>query len=326
MEPMNDDLLIRYLLRETTAAEDKAVHIWMEADPINEKRYSELRWIWESSKKISPAEIRDTDHAWQRFKERRELLPSKVAKHRFLLSSTWIRVAASLTLLVGFIWTFTFFLPHNGMAYFTSVKLESGDQVLNERLLDGSWIVLNKHTSLSYSQPLFSNLRKVQLNAGEAYFDVLPDPDKPFLVTAQDISIRVLGTSFHVKTGSKGQEVILESGSVEVTSGSDELTLVPGEMALQDSGTSQLQKSTPDNGLYKYYVNNLFVAENIPLQDLVRVLSEAYGVSIRIADEAMQRQLITTTLIYGSLDQNLEVIRETLDVGILKKSDQIIIE
>ena len=326
MEPINDDLLIRYLLRETTAAEDKVVQTWLEADPVNEKRYSELRWVWGNSKKIAPEDSRDSEEAWQRFKVRREALKSSVTKSRITWSSPWTAVAASIALLIGFIWIFTFLLPHGGQAYFTSVKLVSGNEVVNERLLDGSWVVLNKHTSLSYSQPLFSKQRKVEMNAGEAYFDVEPDPKRPFVITVQDLNIRVLGTSFHVKTSPSGQEVILENGSVEVASGTDKIILEPGEMARRDIPTQQLHKSTPDNELYRYYINNLFVAENIPLQELVRALSEAYGVSIRIADKAMQTQPITTTLPYGSLDQNLEVIRETLNVRILKQEEQVIIE
>jgi transmembrane sensor len=326
MEPITDDLLIRYLLRETTAAEDKVVQTWLEADPVNQKRYSELRWVWENSKKIAQDESRDSEEAWQRFKARREAFQSSLTKSRIIWSSTWTKVAASIALLVGFIWIFTFLLPHGGQAYFTSVNLVSGNEVVNERLLDGSWVVLNKHTSLSYSQPLFSKQRKVQMNAGEAYFDVEPDPKRPFIITVQDLSIQVLGTSFHVKTSPNGQEVILENGSVEVASGTEKIILEPGEMARRDTQTNQLQKSIPDNELYRYYINNLFVAVNIPLQELVQALSEAYGVSIRIADKAMQTQLITTTLTYGSLDENMEVIQETLEVQIIKQGEQIIIE
>ena len=326
MEPMNDDLLIKYLLRETTAEEDKAVLTWIKAEPTNEARYSELQWIWEKSKKINPTETPNTDQAWQRFNERRESFHSSVTKSRMLWSSPWIKVAASVTLLIGLIWIFTFLLPHGGQAYFMSVKLESGDRVITERLLDGSWITLNKYSSLSYSQPLLSKQRSVQLISGEAFFEVKPDPEKPFLVTVQDLSIRVLGTTFHVKTSLNQQEVILEKGSVEVSSGSEKLTLVPGEMALLDTQTSRLQKSTPSNDLYKYYVNNLFIAENIPLEDLVRTLSEAYGEVILIQDKTLQTQPITTTLIFGSLEENLAVISETLNVQILRQGKQIIIE
>ncbi|HSI76848.1 MAG TPA: FecR domain-containing protein [Lunatimonas sp.] len=323
---MNDDLLIKYLLRETTAEEDKAVLTWIKAEPTNEARYSELQWIWEKSKKINPTETPNTDQAWQRFNERRESFHSSVTKSRMLWSSPWIKVAASVTLLIGLIWIFTFLLPHGGQAYFMSVKLESGDRVITERLLDGSWITLNKYSSLSYSQPLLSKQRSVQLISGEAFFEVKPDPEKPFLVTVQDLSIRVLGTTFHVKTSLNQQEVILEKGSVEVSSGSEKLTLVPGEMALLDTQTSRLQKSTPSNDLYKYYVNNLFIAENIPLEDLVRTLSEAYGEVILIQDKTLQTQPITTTLIFGSLEENLAVISETLNVQILRQGKQIIIE
>lgn len=323
---MNDELIIKYLLQETTAEEDKAVQTWLATDPMNKKRYAELQWIWEKSKKINPTETPNTDKAWRRFKERRDSFQSTVTKSQFLWSSPWIKVAASVALVIGFVWIFTFLLPHGGQAYFMSVKLESGDRVVSERLLDGSWITLNKHTSLSYSQPLFSKQRSVQLLSGEAYFDVKPDSDNSFLVAVEDLSIRVLGTTFHVKTSPNQREVILEKGSVEVSSGSERLTLKPGEMALIETNTHLLKRSNPKNDLYKYYVNNLFVADNIPLNDLARALSDAYEEPILIPDEALQKQPITTTLIYGSLDENLAVIGETLNVQILRQGKQVIIE
>jgi transmembrane sensor len=327
MEPINDDLLIRYLLRETSAEEETAVQTWLKADPINKKKYSELQWIWEKSIQINPNETANVDQAWQRFKDRRKSAQSSVPKSRRMWLSPLIKVAASLTLLVGFVWIFSVLLPHGGQAYFTSVILESKDKIVTERLLDGSWITLNKHSRLSYYQPLFSKQRSVRFLAGEAYFDVKPDSDRPFIVNVQDdFNVRVLGTSFHVKISPTRHEVILERGSVEVSSESDKLILTPGEMALIDIGTNQFQKSTPRNDLYKYYVSNLFVAESLPLEDLIHALGDAYGEVILIPDRELQKQPITTTLIYGSLDENLAVIGATLNVQILRKGKQIIIE
>jgi transmembrane sensor len=324
MEPINDELLIRYLLGETSEAEGTAVGQWLKADPDHARKYAELKWVWESSKKAG--QLADPEQAWQKFVERRDVLASNKKPIRNLWSSPWIRVAASLTLLIAFVGLYALSLPHGGKAYFTTVYLESGDAILRERLLDGSEVILNKHSSLSYTQPLFSEVRKVELISGEAYFDVIHLPENLFTVTADELVIRVLGTAFNVSKQDSNPSVTLDRGVVGLVSGRDSLVLAPGEMGIQDRLTGQLQRSKPENELYKYYVNNLFIADNIPLETLVQALRAAYGVEIEIPDQALRNKPITTTLPYGNLDQNINVISETLELQIIKQGNKIILE
>lgn len=321
MELINDELLIRYLLGETTEAEGDAVGQWLKADPANAKQYEELQWVWDSSKKAG--QVADPEQAWQKFVKRRDASGTKT---RSLWSSPWIKVAASLTLLLSLIGIYALTLPHLGKAYFTAVYLESGDAVLRERLLDGSEVILNKHSRLSYSQPLFSKVRKVELLSGEAYFDVIHLSDNLFTVTTDALSIQVLGTAFHVSKKDKRQTVTLDRGAVGMYSDRDFLVLAPGEMGVLDRTTLQLQRTRPDNELYKYYFNNLFVADNIPLETLIEAMAGAYGVEIEIQDQALRDRPITTTLPFGNLDQNLDVISETLQVRIVRQGNKIILE
>lgn len=325
MEPINDDLLIRYLLRETNATEDASVSAWLKSDPSHEKRYAALSWVWEESKRIPEKEIPDTEMAWERFKAKREAPKALPLQVGMGWTSTWVKMAASIVLLVTFTWIGTLFLPHGGRAYFTEVSLVSGDTVRTERLLDGSTIILNKNTTLSYFQPLFSNQRLVQFRSGEAFFEVAHDGERPFVVEAAEFSVRVLGTSFHVKAGTITQKVILEKGSVAIASAASTITLSPGEMAILDQKTQTIQKSGLSNTLYRYYVSNQFVADSLPLAELVQALSEAYGVVISIRSSVLQSTPISTTLSYGSLEENLTVIQETLQVRISKEGEQIVI-
>jgi transmembrane sensor len=81
-------------------------------------------------------------------------------------------------------------------------------------LRDGSTVDLNAGTRVAVE---FSRTeRRVQFEDGEAYFDIAPDPTRPFVVHAGDLRIRAVGTAFNVRIQSDGIDVVVTEGKVEV--------------------------------------------------------------------------------------------------------------
>jgi transmembrane sensor len=85
-------------------------------------------------------------------------------------------------------------------------------------LADGSSVTLNADSRLKYPASFDGPTREVYLT-GEAFFDIQKDPDHPFIIHTDKMIIRVLGTSFNVKSypGDASMETTLLQGSVEVT-------------------------------------------------------------------------------------------------------------
>ena len=86
-------------------------------------------------------------------------------------------------------------------------------------LPDGSQVWLNAGSNLDYNNSHFNkDIREVSLN-GEAYFDVVKNSEKPFIIHTKKMDIKVLGTSFNVRSYSdeKFAEAALIRGSLEVT-------------------------------------------------------------------------------------------------------------
>ena len=88
----------------------------------------------------------------------------------------------------------------------------------NVILPDGSSVLLNRHSSLSYPKRFKSDNREVQLT-GEAYFEVSKDQKHPFIVQTEHINVQVLGTHFNVDAYRNSPEVktTLLTGSVAVS-------------------------------------------------------------------------------------------------------------
>lgn len=324
---MNEEKLIKYLLQESDSEETKAVQEWISEDEKNQKQFEEIEWVWNSSKILLDKSEVDENKAWQRFTElRNEKVGSKPKQNQRFLQSNWFRVAAAVTLLFVSAWVYSAFLPQSGRAYFSSVELQSEDSPIEVSLLDGTQITLNKNTALDYTQKLFATQRKVNLKSGEAFFDVKRNENKPFVIQNEKVQITVLGTSFHVKTSQNTTEVIVVSGSVQVEIDGKKEVLKPDEKLSVNQLTGEMIKTLPSNKLYNYYVSRKFQADGIPLEELVATLREAYGATIEINREEIKTLPITTTLEYGSLSKNLEVLSETLNLNISQRDSKFIIQ
>ena len=95
-------------------------------------------------------------------------------------------------------------------------------------LSDGTKVKLNADSHLDFPVQ-FTNIREVTLQ-GEAFFDVIHEPQRPFIVKANDHVVYVLGTTFNV-TAYPGEDVsiTLVSGKIKVTSPTGEYTMTPNE-------------------------------------------------------------------------------------------------
>jgi transmembrane sensor len=81
-------------------------------------------------------------------------------------------------------------------------------------LSDGSLVDLNTGSEVVVSYG--DRERRITLSAGEAHFDVAKDPDRPFIVTAGNVSVRAVGTAFNVKHAPESIDVLVVEGTVEV--------------------------------------------------------------------------------------------------------------
>ena len=101
-------------------------------------------------------------------------------------------------------------------------------------LPDGSQVWLNSDSKLSYGERFNDTIREVSLE-GEAYFDVIKDKNRPFIVMTNALNIRVLGTAFNIKSYAQDAtiETTLIRGMIEVRKNNEPATkkivLTPNE-------------------------------------------------------------------------------------------------
>ncbi|HLT79865.1 MAG TPA: FecR domain-containing protein [Cyclobacteriaceae bacterium] len=205
-----------------------------------------------------------------------------------------------------------------------SERVNNGAYPLKMILSDGSSIVLQPNSSLRYPQSFGSDNRQVFLE-GEALFDIARDPHRPFLVYANELVTRVLGTSFSVRAYDNEPNVIVEvrSGKVSVfAQPTDEdtkkpdsprregLVLSPNQQAVYSREDARLTKSLFDNPslLIPEEEQRSFEFVDARMRDVFGALEKAYGVEIVYDEEIMQGCYLNASLTDESLQVKLSLI------------------
>lgn len=317
---IDDVLLVKYLLEETDPDESGAVEEWMDLEPANRKQYDDLKLLWDESKVTAAASVLNEEEQWNKFKNR-IASPSKTAPVKKMWSYQWLKMAAMFILIAGAAVIFYTLLNRNETK---TIALNSFDRVVTDTLPDKSVITLNKNSTLDYPEEFKGNTRTVSLK-GEAFFSVAPDKSKPFIIHVNEVTIKVVGTSFNVKSINGNTEVIVETGIVEVIRGKEEIDLHPHEKILVKKDESTLKKEKENGALYNYYRSKQFVCDNTPLWQLVQALNQAYQVNIVIGRKELRSLPLTTTFNNESLDQILDIIRQTFAISVTKTGNEIIL-
>ena len=185
-------------------------------------------------------------------------------------------------------------------------------------LSDGTRVWLNAETELEYPAQFVGKERKVKLT-GEAYFEVMPDAERPFVVETGNMQTRVLGTSFNIKayTNEGAIYTTLLSGKVEVSLADcmvdvAPVVLEPGMQSYWKRGASdfELREVDLDNVIAWRY--GVFVFNEDCLDVVTRVLSRWYGVRFVEDGGGIGRHTFSGKI---SKDEKLESILKILTLA-----------
>jgi transmembrane sensor len=283
---------------------------------------------------------------WQNVQLR--ISPQRPALH--FVVRYW-QIAAMITLFLG-IGT-TYFLTYEGSqrVLLPVVKTDAADQDWIEEvnrtnqetrihLSDGSTVSLGKDSRLRYPREFGPSQREVHL-VGEAFFDVMKNPNQPFLVFADETVTKVLGTSFRIKAYANAPKVSVEvrTGRVSVFMKKDfegstshverkGLVLTPNQQAVFSRDLAHLDKTLVEIPvlLAPPAQKISFEFNNTPVDKIFTILQQAYGLEIIYEPELVADRSLTVSLEDESLFEKLDVICRTLGLTYQSIDAQIIIE
>jgi len=293
-----------------------------------------------------PASSQQVDRIWSHIEDTLE--ESRRESSLRQLTSHWgWRVAASMLLLLGIGWLFRGELDQRLLSGIAMTRtdtenewvetLNEASQVLLVQLADGSKVELNKGGRLRYKKDLAGPLREVYLT-GEAFFEVTKNPKKPFVVYANGLVTKVLGTSFRINASAEAATVTVDvkTGRVSVYPNqlnatldpeSRGIVLMPNQKVVFQRDKVTLNKTLVDSPRLLIPKNEVqqFSFEDASAAQVFGALERAYGVDVIFDEEVMRHCTLTVSLNDEDLFQKLDVICKVLDAEYKLIEAQVVI-
>lgn len=192
------------------------------------------------------------------------------------------------------------------------VSAESGERA-KVQLPDGTQVNINSASQISYPQNFGSKERVIELD-GEAYFEVTPDKERPFIVKAAGLEITVLGTSFDISAYKDDPDVsvVLLTGKVDVTSTQGRCVMQPDEKLVYNKQTGLMTVGKVYSKEYVEWTNGNLRFENESLEDIVKILSRVYNVKIVFdQDFPKEKYFFTGSIGSGGITNALDILSMT---------------
>lgn len=263
-----------------------------------------------------------TDLAWEKLNAKIQE-EEKPEMSFFFNPRNFIGIAASIIVLLGVGIGILRFLQND-------MQMNSLQTAFNQtqvELADGTIVYLNGNSELVYPTEFSGETRLVKL-VGEAYFDVKPDKQHPFVIETGSARIQVLGTSFNVKAldSRDDVEVMVTSGKVslqDIQNPAQELILEKGDFASLTN--NELQNRLIHDENYLAWQTKLLNFNNTPLHEVVQTLNRAYAVQIDLKDEALNELPLTSKYDQLSVDALLDAMCLTFNLDKKVEGDKIIL-
>lgn len=220
-------------------------------------------------------------------------------------------------------------------------KINTTSQTIELALSDGSKISLAPKGRIRYPERFNGERREVFLE-GEAFFDIAKDPEHPFLVYANGLVTKVLGTSFRIKAYGDSREVTVEvkTGKVAVFAQSDPhlkekvadrklqgVVLTPNQKIIYARNEVKMVKTLvekPEMVVSKAEIPQ-FEFEDTPASEVFNTIAKAYGIDI-LYDEALLRDCpLTARLDNQTLHDKLNIICKAVESSYEIVDGQVII-
>ncbi|UCJ17008.1 FecR family protein [Pseudomonas sp. MM211] len=183
-------------------------------------------------------------------------------------------------------------------------------------LADGSQVTLGPRSALRSDYR--SERRDLQLLAGQAFFDVQRDVDRPFVVQAGSSEVRVLGTAFEVDLGERYLEVAVQRGLVRVSSqldgASSEDDLRPGEALRQNRLSGTLQHLRLDSERVAAWRHGQLFVENASVGEILEQMRRYTPGWIVLADPALAQRRLSGIYDMRDPDRALGALAQSLSV------------
>ncbi len=278
-----------------TSDEAGTFDAWHAAHPDNARAYERVAGLWTSPEFAQAVETQAPAI----------MPPPRAARPRAALRPV-LALAAALVLAIGL----GHLLGGNPFQASADHGTKTGQRA-EIPLPDGSVVVLNAESAMNVS--FDADRRRVELVRGEAFFDVRPDPERPFEVAAGRSLTRVVGTAFSVTLQGGNTEVRVKRGHVRVTGddGGTPVDLTPGEGVTVTAGHPGGAAAPVPQTAFAW-IDGRLVFHDRPLAEVMARLARHHKDRVVLATDRLRRLRVSGNY---RLDDPAAVVAALADVA-----------
>lgn len=244
-------------------------------------------------------------------KEARQLLQHLEHKKR-----TWMRrvlyAASGIAAVLCLVWASVTYLEYVSRQEISYLEASTGyGEHKQIHLPDGTQLVLNSCSRVRYPNRFIDDERRIELE-GEGFFQVSRNEKQPFIVNTRFFDVRVLGTSFNVKSYSSDETVAVdvESGKVQVDMPEAMMRLQANEQVRINTASGEYSKQRENHAVAVWRGGGLRF-EATPIHDVAKELERMYNCRISFAEGQTFGNLISGEHDNKSLEAVLQSIEYT---------------
>lgn len=302
--------------------------------------------LFEMPADIKSVTTEDVNAAVNRIIEEIETETAK-PKRQFRSFSLWRAGAAAVLLITVGLTIFFLVKNQKNVRSESIVQTQKGSKSITT-LPDGTKVWINSETKITYEKSFGEEARNVFLE-GEAYFNVVHDKARPFIVHTKDMQIKVTGTVFNVRAypDEANAQTTLISGSVEVqlnNNSSTKVLLKPNEKVIVkqskvNDSLQQAQVLTPQLSIVPVksknindtvcteiqWINNRLALEDQSLTEIIPILERWYNVQVVVNKKPVNQRLFNGVFESENLDDVMRALALTLGFNYQIKGDKIYI-
>ncbi|WP_075556992.1 FecR domain-containing protein [Parabacteroides timonensis] len=297
-----EELLPRYCEGNVSTEEKEVVEDWIRQSEDHYKIAQQIQLIYLATDTISIMDMVNTDNALNKVDDR-------IRRSQLKVLFMWgQRVAAILFIPLLIAYLLQVLIPEKRDIRMLEVRTNPG-MMTNLTLPDGTKVNLNSESSLTYPEIFEGDLRSVRLE-GEAFFEVVKNPEKRFVVTTpHNARVEVLGTSFNMEAF-KWDSIVsttLISGKVAFITKSGQVDMKPGEKLVYNIQANRPRIYHTSGETETSWKEGMIVFKKTPFKEAIRMLTKRYNVEFVVSNNKYVNDLFTGSFTDHRLEQILDI-------------------
>ena len=286
---------------DCTERQEKDFFSWLSSSPINQAAYIKAEDAWDRGGVLN--QVPEPSQGYERLSFMRDLIGPRGA------------LAAICLMAISF-----FFYEGARVGADYSVKTAIGE-MQSLQLRDGSVVEVNTNSALHIQ--LRGDYRRVFLTKGEAFFNVKPDADRPFIITTDSGSIRVLGTQFSVRKEESDAVVTVMEGRValgrEIALGEefkvDLVVRADEQISLAESARGEAAVQIDAASVLSWRQNKL-VFERASLDRVLEEISRYFPEPIHLENPALASTELTAVIKISDFRTTVDLLAYVLNFNV----------